>query len=128
MTLVDFGVVKEELARSDSMHTSQILVRDSKYMPSGNIPAVLILTDNCFYHGGTEACGGKFKRIRMGDIYYVKDSGSMMWRSIEVKFRDGDKVRSLFICPFTGELHAPEIDEDAFQSIIGLFKRFLKNE
>jgi hypothetical protein len=128
MALIDFGVVREELGRAGCMHTAQVLVRESKYVGSGNTPEVLILTDKCLYHGGTDLTGRRFYRIRFGDVYFVEESGRLFWRSIHVRYRDGGRKRSLFICPFTGELHAPVIDEDSFNRLLGLFNLYLKND
>ncbi|MFC2163108.1 hypothetical protein ACFLRF_05455 [Candidatus Altiarchaeota archaeon] len=127
MALVDFGVVQSDLVRAGCMHTGQVLVRRSKYFPANNLAHVLVLTDKGLYHGGLPDTDGKFERIRYGDIHNVSLEGVSLWRSIRVDYRRGQGLERLFICPFTGRLHQPEIDEGSFAQILTLLNEYMKN-
>ncbi len=122
--LVDFGVVKAELTGASFMRVMRVLQRSRVFGSPDNVPSVLVLTDQCIYFGGTETSERKFHKILMSDVLDVGFSGTSFWRCVKVTYSREKKQKSVFLCPFDGEPHKPEINVEEMNELHELIKKY----
>ena len=118
MPVVDFSVVSDELDDAEHLNVMAALIRSSLLHGADNRPAVLIMTDKTLFYGGTEATGGKFKRIPLRSVVSASRAGRMLWDCVEVRHMDIEGEEKVYICPFTGSLGSPRRDVESMKELI----------
>ena len=123
MPVVDFGVVSDELESADHLKVMSALVRSNLAHGVDNRPALIILTDKTLFYGGTEATGGRFKRIPLRSIVNASKSGRLLWECVELRHMDVDGEKTVYICPFTGSLGSPRKDTESMDTLLSHLNR-----
>lgn len=122
---IDFGSVKDDLSGAQALHTMQVLVRDNLWSAHSHHPAALVLTDEFLYYGGNDPDRG-FTRIALEDVTESTVKGRLFWRCLEVKHKKEDKMEIVYFCPFNGEHHKPEIDDEGLNELKKLIEEYTR--
>lgn len=118
MPEVDFDKIHEMVGESDDLRIMQVLVRSSLASGADNIPALAIVSKDALYYGGSEAMGGKFKRVSRRSIVKSRKVGKAVWECIELKHMEIDGERTIYVCPFSGHPNRPIKDDAAMAYLL----------
>ena len=123
MPLVDFNTVSNELELTENIRVMSALIRSSLAHGADNKPAMVILTDDAIFWGGSEAMSGNFQRVSLKSIISSERTGKLIWECVEVRHMDLDGEKTIYLCPFTGSPSAPLKDRESMDALISHLKQ-----
>jgi len=118
MASIDLDVLSDELESPGGLKVMSALIRSSLYHGADNRPALVILTDEVMYLGGSESTGGMFQRIPLKSIVASSRVGVSIWECVEVRHIDIEGEKTIYICPFTGSPAAPRKDSESMDVLL----------
>jgi hypothetical protein len=125
MVVVDFNSVGAILSKSKALHTMQVLVRETRFGFSSQKPVVFLISDRGLFFGGSSATKGEFEHVPFGDIIEFDFFGSSFWRCLRLVYELEGCERKLFLTPFLGHPHKPEIDDECMDRLNSLVFEYL---
>jgi len=126
MSLLDLESIQEEVLRHGEFKTINVLVRPGKWSGRGQVPAVMFLTKETMFYGGSQATKGKFNRIPLKSVNKVSVVGKLFLKCVEVEYMSLGGLKKIYFCPFTGEPHQPSIDEEKTRELYDTIKKALE--
>ena len=118
MPAIDFDGMMEEIGDAQSMTVMQALVRSKLAHGADNRPAMLVLTENTLFWGGSEATGGRFNRIPLKSIVKSGRAGRFIWECIKVTHMEVEGERTVYVCPFSGDPAKPRKDRESMEYLL----------
>jgi hypothetical protein len=118
MPVVDFEAVAEELESSEHLRVMSALVRSSLVSGADNKPAMLFLTENALFFGGSDAMGGIFHRIPLRSVISCGRKGKLVWECVEVRHMELEGERTVYLCPFKGSPSMPKKDDESMADLL----------
>ena len=118
MPLVDFDTLSDELGSAEYMRVMYALVRTTLAHGADNLPAMLILSDDALFWGGSEAEEGKFHRVPLKSITGSAKVGRLLWECVELKHMELEGEKTIYLCPFTGPPQNPRKDSQSMEELL----------
>jgi len=122
MPQLEYEAMMDELSERGDAVFMHALVRTSLHHGTDNRPALLAVTDDVLFWGGSEATGGRFNRVPLKSIIRSSRAGRLLWECVEVIHMDTAGEKTIYICPFTGDPAAPRKDREAMEALFARLK------
>jgi hypothetical protein len=122
MPEVSSDSVFEEVGQSSDIRFMSALVRSSLFHGADNKPALLILTKDALFYGGSNAMRGRFQRVPLRSVVESSKAGSLLWECVKLTHMELEGEKTVYLCPFTGSPAMPKKDSESMDELINHLK------